>query len=244
MNSVYIIGDVHGCYKTLIALIEQLPKNAKLVFVGDIIDRGSESQKVVKFVRENNHLCVMGNHELAMRDEGPKVLNDPKEIEINKWTSRKYNYGGLETLISYRKLKKFLDFNNSNKIFKEDIEWMKSLPTYLEFPTLKDENGRYLVVSHSTVHDEWYNRVYPDGTKERSDFNHKVLFSRVCIPKDNFDIFNVFGHTPVNTPVVTEYFANIDTGCVFSYPTRKQSLGTLTALEFPSKKIYQQKNID
>ena len=36
----YIIGDVHGCYDTLMALIAKLPEDAEIVFVGDLIDRG------------------------------------------------------------------------------------------------------------------------------------------------------------------------------------------------------------
>ena len=31
MSSLHIIGDVHGCYKTLMALTKQLAKDAKLV---------------------------------------------------------------------------------------------------------------------------------------------------------------------------------------------------------------------
>ena len=58
-----IIGDVHGCYKTLIALIEKLPKDRNITFVGDLIDRGPGSKDVVEFVRKNNYRCVRGNHE-------------------------------------------------------------------------------------------------------------------------------------------------------------------------------------
>lgn len=36
----YIIGDVHGCYDTLIALIKKLPEKAEIIFLGDLIDRG------------------------------------------------------------------------------------------------------------------------------------------------------------------------------------------------------------
>jgi len=48
-DSVYIIGDVHGCYTTLMQLIEQLPNKEKshLIFVGDLIDRGKDSARVV-----------------------------------------------------------------------------------------------------------------------------------------------------------------------------------------------------
>ncbi|MFY4844058.1 metallophosphoesterase, partial [Aliarcobacter butzleri] len=65
MEQIYIIGDVHGCYKSLLALIEQLPnkKNSKIVFVGDLIDRGKNSCEVIELIINNNYDCVMGNHE-------------------------------------------------------------------------------------------------------------------------------------------------------------------------------------
>jgi len=44
MPKHYIIGDVHGEYQTFLALVEKLPKDAKLVFAGDLIDRGSQSK--------------------------------------------------------------------------------------------------------------------------------------------------------------------------------------------------------
>ena len=52
MENIYIISDVHGCYKTLLALIEQFPnkQNSKIVFVGDLVDRGNDSYNVVKFI--------------------------------------------------------------------------------------------------------------------------------------------------------------------------------------------------
>ena len=45
MENIYVIGDVHGCYRSLLALIEQLPHkfDSKICFVGDLIDRGPAS---------------------------------------------------------------------------------------------------------------------------------------------------------------------------------------------------------
>ena len=43
----YIIGDVHGHYDTLMRLVDRLPQDAELIFVGDLIDRGSQSAEVV-----------------------------------------------------------------------------------------------------------------------------------------------------------------------------------------------------
>jgi serine/threonine protein phosphatase 1 len=39
----YVIGDVHGYYQTLMKLVEKLPENTTLVFVGDLIDMGMAS---------------------------------------------------------------------------------------------------------------------------------------------------------------------------------------------------------
>ena len=59
----YIIGDVHGEFDSLKALKDKLPQNANLVFVGDLVDRGKKSKEVIDFVKDNNYLCVLGNHE-------------------------------------------------------------------------------------------------------------------------------------------------------------------------------------
>jgi len=59
----YIIGDIHGEYQTLLALVAKLPKDAKLIFVGDLIDRGLQSRELVEYIRKNNHQVVRGNHE-------------------------------------------------------------------------------------------------------------------------------------------------------------------------------------
>ena len=63
-----VIGDVHGCHKTLMALTDKLPSNRDLCFVGDLIDRGPDSPAVVnrvqQLVRSGRAQCILGNHEL------------------------------------------------------------------------------------------------------------------------------------------------------------------------------------
>ena len=36
----YAIGDVHGCFDTLEQLLQQIPNKSRLVFIGDIVNRG------------------------------------------------------------------------------------------------------------------------------------------------------------------------------------------------------------
>ena len=54
MDEIYIIGDVHGHYNELISLINKLPNkiDSKICFVGDLIDRGPDSKKVVDLVKK------------------------------------------------------------------------------------------------------------------------------------------------------------------------------------------------
>ena len=74
-KQIYIIGDVHGCYKTLLALIEQFPnkQNSKIVFVGDLVDKGKNSCEVIEFIINNKYDCVMGNHEELFLEYAPKI---------------------------------------------------------------------------------------------------------------------------------------------------------------------------
>lgn len=70
--SIFIIGDVHGNYKSLTSSLEKsgCDVNADtIIFVGDVVDRGKENAKVVNFIAEhkgNIHL-ICGNHEYQHR---------------------------------------------------------------------------------------------------------------------------------------------------------------------------------
>lgn len=67
----YVIGDIHGCYDELCLLLDKIYKDAngkphKIIFVGDYVDRGPDSKKVVDQIIQLQKVgCValMGNHE-------------------------------------------------------------------------------------------------------------------------------------------------------------------------------------
>ncbi len=61
-----VVGDIHGCYKELIKLLDEIgfTKNDLLIAVGDLVDRGPDSWKVVDFFKDTpNAFSVLGNHE-------------------------------------------------------------------------------------------------------------------------------------------------------------------------------------
>lgn len=73
-----IIGDIHGEYSALLALLNRLgydqnglhDKGRKLVFVGDLCDRGPDSHSVIQLVQhlvqQGNAQAVLGNHEINL----------------------------------------------------------------------------------------------------------------------------------------------------------------------------------
>ncbi|MFK7894674.1 MAG: metallophosphoesterase [Myxococcota bacterium] len=80
-----IIGDVHGEYDALVSLLGKLgyddlgrhSEKRRLVFVGDLIDRGPDSPAVLRAVKRmvdaGYAWCIAGNHEInAIRDDAEK----------------------------------------------------------------------------------------------------------------------------------------------------------------------------
>lgn len=92
-----LIGDLHGCADHLRRLLRlrahQFP-GARLVFLGDLIDRGPDSAGVLQLVREEvakGAICIAGNHEsmcLSFLEQPEKSLS---------WLK----HGGLETVQSF-----------------------------------------------------------------------------------------------------------------------------------------------
>lgn len=99
----YAIGDIHGCDSLLERLILKLATlahpEARLVCVGDYVDRGEQSAEVLRRLFDMQKVagdlmvCLMGNHEHMML----RFLDDPAEHGA-RWL----RYGGLQTLASFK----------------------------------------------------------------------------------------------------------------------------------------------
>ena len=57
------------------------------------------------------------------------------------------------------------------------------------------------------------------------------------------EYFHIFGHTPVPGAEIKEHYANIDTGACF-WVDKNIGYGILTAIQYPSMKIWTQEYID
>ncbi len=59
-------------------------------------------------------------------------------------------------------------------------------------------------------------------------------------PKEDVDIFNIFGHTPVENINLNQHFLNIDTGCTYGL---EENLGELSAYCLQTGEVVQQKRV-
>ena len=65
---IIAIGDIHGCYQEFADLLERvaLEKDDQLILLGDLVNRGPDSNKVIDLAKANRALCLLGNHELRL----------------------------------------------------------------------------------------------------------------------------------------------------------------------------------
>ena len=107
MSLTYAIGDVHGKRDLLEALLAAIRSDAgsrdlRIIFVGDIIDRGPESRQCVDLVIRTladhpGSRLVLGNHEEFMLNVLDAQTPSDREIAAARWLPN----GGTETLQSY-----------------------------------------------------------------------------------------------------------------------------------------------
>lgn len=67
----WVVGDIHGCFETLEALLDDVGFDTatdRLLSVGDLIDRGPESARATEYWSAPWFYSIRGNHEQMMLD--------------------------------------------------------------------------------------------------------------------------------------------------------------------------------
>ena len=130
---VIAIGDIHGMYEKLTALMEKIgfdPEEDMLVFLGDYIDRGPDSVKCLQYVYDlqrrnpDSVICLMGNHEVMLSSyliEKRSIYNTLIGDYSESWLEN----GGFQTL---QQLKE-----TDAKKREELLAWVTDLPVKYQY---------------------------------------------------------------------------------------------------------------
>lgn len=192
MKIHYAIGDIHGRFDLLQALLVRIERHAAeaeaektLVYLGDYVDRGPQSADVIDLIMGGppdgigRQICLLGNHEDLML----RAL-DGKD-RFGDW----YRNGGRETERSYKS-----DFAR----LKRHEQWLRKRPTFLH------ESGFYFV----------HAGVAPGRPLDQQRRVHQLwIRNRFLWSRRNHGAVIVHGHTVVGKrPIVRRNRISIDTG--------------------------------
>lgn len=127
--STYVIGDVQGCFRSLMQLLEKIcfdPSKDTLWFTGDLVNRGPQSLETLRFIKAlgKNALTVLGNHDLTL-------------LAVN--------YGVATYQPSHHTFSDILQAEDKCEL----IEWLRCSPLIHHDPTL----GYTLV--HAGIYPKW-----------------------------------------------------------------------------------------
>ncbi len=223
-----IIGDIHGCFAELQALLKQLgyeiqddeqpfrlhhPMGRKIVFLGDLVDRGPDVLGVLRLVMDmvesGNALCIPGNHDV-------KLLRKLKGRDIRLTHGLAASVEQLE------------------KESPEFREWVAKFIDGLVSHYVLDDGK--LVVAHAGLKEAMQGRasgavrefaLYGETTGETDEFGMPIRYNWAAEYRGKAMV--VYGHTPVPEAEWLNNTINIDTGCVFG--------GKLTALRYPEREL-------
>tara|TARA_B100001059_G_scaffold79021_1_gene76849 strand:- start:3405 stop:4211 length:807 start_codon:yes stop_codon:yes gene_type:complete len=149
----YVIGDVQGCYSELQALINKIkfnPSKDKIIFAGDLVNRGNQSLEVMEFCMKykGSIKAVLGNHDF-------------------------YLLYLIEHQKKNKSLKKVLESRNIQKYHS----WLKKLPLLLEVKI--KETKETFWISHAGIPYLWDMRMAKKLSKEiqagMKDDSYKIL---------------------------------------------------------------------
>lgn len=217
---ILCISDIHGCYYTMLRLLNAAPKPFKLVFLGDLIDRGPHSRLVVEFAMTHAIPTVCANHEDLALAYSAHARRGYKAHCTNYYERDIWIYNGGDKALKSWDL---TEQNRREGLPKDVLDWMASLPAYLYPSEELDANGRRLLASHSgygLAADEsnWFQALWGRHVHGDGEF-----------PDDG--LYRVFGHTPALTPEVTDTYTMIDTGAAYA----SRGFGHLTGFVWPTK---------
>ena len=222
----FVVGDLHGMFHALEVLMETVKFDTaidRMFSVGDLVDRGPESKRVVAFLKQPWFHAIQGNHE--------QLLIQSKESEsiYKSWTERA---GGQWWITA------------SDTERAEIYDRVSELPLAFQVSTDTGEIG--IIHADIPIGLTWQEFIKQlQGSVELqqhaqwSRLRHRYITASETVPKiDGIDLV-VVGHSIVKKPIFTANLCYIDTGAAYIEHNIDSQL-TLLQIH-PQQQIFQTK---
>ena len=224
-DTIFAIGDIHGCHHKLVTLLDRLPFDKTtdtLVFLGDYINRGPDSRKVLDTLLELEESCahvvfLKGNHEDALLEY--TMTGEVEDFRLLRIM------GAEATAASYgASLRRLVDLSC---VPPEHQQFLRNL-------RFSFTAGNYLFTHADCAEPQPFQPEEPtvENASQQRHLEAQLLSSR-RFSQENLSLHGpvvVFGHLPFSMPLVKSDRIGIDTGAVFG--------NMLTAVEVPSLRFY------
>ena len=225
--AIYAVSDLHGQYNTFIEGIERVGfgDGDELYVIGDAIDRGPDSIKIVRHIKEHSNMdLLIGNHEFMMLNavdpDGQEECNGP---DRDLWL---YYNGGNTTYEEYLKLtpderRSIIRWLNSRYVIKTVKVKDKAFCLTHSFFDPAFENKMYFEMGYNDVWNLVWPSVYREGDTWRpfiySEFDYTFITGHVPVQRVRYD--RCINDDEANVLRIIEDFnlIDIDGGCASGY---------------------------
>ena len=161
-KKIVFIGDIHGCYDTLMQYPDfknGLDPEVSYIFTGDYIDRGNQNAETMHFlysIMDKPNVCLLeGNHECWIRDYGNSAPAGSKEFEQKtKLQLQAGNFTEKQARMFYRKVRQFSHFTyngievlachggiphmNTNLVYVPTQAFIHGVGSYADYQTIAE----------------------------------------------------------------------------------------------------------
>ena len=216
----FAIGDIHGCHDKLVTLLGRLPfdKNKDtLVFLGDYINRGPDSKRVLDALIGLKTTCknvvfLKGNHEQALLEYS--ATGDVETLNLLRRMGIEATAGSYGS--SVRQLLGLSCLPEEHRNFLHTLEF-----AHIAGAT---------IFTHADIDQEMITAIKNQEEQPAPRcFLETALLSSRRLTREDADTYGytiIFGHSPLEFPLVMPNRIGIDTGAVYG--------NVLTALELPN----------
>ena len=190
---VIAIGDVHGCWRELDQLLEYLSpaSDDRLIMLGDLVNRGPDSHRVIEICRRANAISLLGNHERRLLNyrwlQDPSVLWVSDKKTIDQLSEPDWDYLAKMKLTHYEE-----DYQTVfvHAGFLPGRDWRTQTSSIVTEIQVVDKEGQ---------------------ARRRSEVKGCPHWSELWEGPP----FVVYGHTPAKAVRKTDWTICLDTGCVY-----------------------------